>query len=99
MTTQQIHPQKILYDENPRPISWYMFYSYCHHMLPSSISPQQTPPTLMIRGMEANFALPKGKSLSLFILSDDNLSLLLRWKVDSAWASRFSLDLYIYKAE
>ena len=53
----------------------------------------------MIRGMEANFALPKGKSLSLFILSDDNLSLLLRWKVDSAWASRFSLDLYIYKAE
>jgi len=41
----------------------------------------KTPPTLKIRGGVANFALPKGKSLSLFILSDDNLSLLLRWKV------------------
>lgn len=59
----------------------------------------KTPPTLKIRGVEANFALPKGKSLSLFILSDDSLSLLLCWKVDSAWASRFSLDLSIYKAE
>ena len=53
----------------------------------------------MIRGVEANCAFPKGKSLSLFILSDDSLSLLLRWKVNFAWASRFSLDLSIYKAE
>lgn len=53
----------------------------------------------MIRGGDANFAFPKGKSLSLFILSDDSLSLLLRWKVNFAWASRFSLDLSINKAE
>lgn len=57
----------------------------------------KTPPTLKIRGVEANFAFPKGKSLSLFILSDDSLSLLLRWKVKYNYLTnhkRCLLNLY-----